>query len=96
MTRRPSELAAAALLYSMRKGGKEQEWDGTCQHYTGYSEDQLEELVKMMDGSSVGAAHDRHCKNIYKKYSHQVFFKVALLPPLNLMPTEYDGPSTSV
>jgi len=84
VTKRPSQLAAAALLFSMRKGGGEkQEWDSTCQHYTGYKETELEELVHMMDQSSIKAPEDRHCKNIYKKYSHQVFFKVALLPPLS-------------
>ena len=67
----------------MRKGGGEkQEWDSTCQHYTGYTEAELEELVLCFDVSAQIAESDQHCKNIFKKYSHAVFFKVAQLPPL--------------
>lgn len=88
VTYRPSLLAAAALFYSMQKSGNST-WDTTCRHYTNYSVDELESLVSMMDKSAVSAASNKHCKTIYKKYSHQVFFKVALLPPLivNTLPS---------
>lgn len=81
ITYRPSQLAAAALLFSMKKTGNH-DWDITCQHYSQFKEGELTELVLKMDRSAVSAAGNRHCKTIYKKYSHKVFFEVALLPQL--------------
>lgn len=81
VTYRPSLLAAAALLFAMRKNGNDN-WDATCQHYSSYKLEDLEPIVSLMDKSTVDAASNRHCKTIYKKYSHRVFFEVALLPPL--------------
>ncbi|XP_063693874.1 G2/mitotic-specific cyclin-B3-like [Bolinopsis microptera] len=81
VTYRPSQLAAAALLFAMRKSGNT-DWDITCQHYSSYTEEDLNELISMMDKSTVAASSNKHCKTIYKKYSHRVFFEVALLPPL--------------
>ncbi|KAL5247144.1 hypothetical protein ACHWQZ_G019115 [Mnemiopsis leidyi] len=81
VTYRPSLLAAAALLFAMRKSGNT-DWDVTCEHYSGYKEEDLNDLIGQMDKSTVGAATNKHCKTIYKKYSHRVFFEVALLPPL--------------
>ena len=65
----------------MRKSGNEN-WDATCQHYSSYKEEELNDLISQMDKSTVAAASNKHCKTIYKKYSHRVFFEVALLPPL--------------
>lgn len=82
VTYRPSLLAAAALHFSLRKTGLN-EWDATCEHYSNFKLSDIEELTEMMDKSTVAAATNRNCKTIYKKYSHKVFFEVALLPSIH-------------
>jgi len=79
---RPSQLAAAALSYAMQIS-KHGPWNKTLEHYTHYKEEELQDLVKMLNASAVSAAKDERCQTIFKKYSHQVFFKVALQTPLD-------------
>lgn len=79
--RRESQLAAAALLQALRMKGMA--WSAALEYCTGYSESELEDLQKhlnqLLTNQQTGSL-----EAIRSKYSHTVFFQVALTPLLPL------------
>ncbi|XP_064084485.1 G2/mitotic-specific cyclin-B3-like isoform X1 [Macrobrachium nipponense] len=78
-----SALAAAALFFTRIIRG-DPTWSPTLQYYSGYSMEDLYHLVHHLHNMILQPPKD-HLKTIRNKYSHKVFFEVALIPiPENL------------
>lgn len=76
---KPSLVAAAAMYLALRMrklGG----WTATLQHYSGYSVEELLPLVERFN--TLLQTPLGQTTTVRSKYSHEVFFKVALTPPL--------------
>ncbi|EEC09606.1 G2/mitotic-specific cyclin A, putative [Ixodes scapularis] len=76
-----SLLAAAALLQALRMKGMA--WSAALEHWTGYDESELEELQKHLN-QLLTTQQTGNLEAIRCKYSHTVFFQVALTPLLPL------------
>ncbi|XP_033637998.1 G2/mitotic-specific cyclin-B3-like [Asterias rubens] len=80
---RDSKVAAAALLLAF-KMTKTAEWDATLVHYSGYTSSELADLTKQLN-SMLTATPNKQLMTIRNKYSHQVFYEVAKLPPVDVL-----------
>jgi len=69
----PSLLAAGALGYSMmvRDNTKilHDLWNPTLAHYTGYSTDEVREIVRKLNAMTIRISQDKPSKAVVKKYS---------------------------
>jgi hypothetical protein len=75
-----SQLAAASMYLALRMkklGG----WTPTLQHYSGYSISSLLPVAERLNDMLKAPLTQQ--KTIRSKYSHEVFFKVAQVPPLD-------------
>lgn len=75
MDTQPHQIVSIANLSST-------EWNSTLVHYTGSFLKDFIEYVPSMNNLLIAAVGCKY-KTIYKKYSHQVFYEVAKIPPLN-------------
>lgn len=78
---RESLLAAAALLQALRMKGKS--WTPTLEFYSTYKESELVSLQQHLN-RLVAQEQPSNLGTIRSKYSHKVFFEVALVPHLPL------------
>lgn len=77
---RPSQMAAASMYLALRMkrlGG----WTPTLQHYSGYTVESILPVVERLN--SMLKAPLTQQLTVRSKYSHEVFFKVALAAPLH-------------
>ncbi|KAM5221432.1 G2/mitotic-specific cyclin-B3 [Ctenodactylus gundi] len=83
---RASKLAAASFLLAlyMKNLGH---WAPTLEYYSGYKTFDLHPLVKRLNMLLTSHSCDR-LKTVYTKYSHQVFFEVSKIPPLEMAKLE--------
>lgn len=79
---RESKVAAAALLQALLMKGLS--WDETLRHYTGYKMEELYDLQRRMN-RFLSQLQKSSLEAIHSKYSHKLFFEVALTP---LLPVE--------
>uniref|UniRef100_G3MSG1 Uncharacterized protein n=2 Tax=Amblyomma TaxID=6942 RepID=G3MSG1_AMBMU len=79
---RESKMAAAALLQALRMKGLS--WNVTLEHYTGYTAKELAQLQRRLN-YFLAQQQKGSLEAIRSKYSHTVFFEVALTP---LLPVE--------
>uniref|UniRef100_A0A1E1XC64 Putative cyclin b n=1 Tax=Amblyomma aureolatum TaxID=187763 RepID=A0A1E1XC64_9ACAR len=79
---RESKMAAAALLQALLMKGLS--WNATLEHYTGYTAKELAQLQRRLN-HFLGQQQKSSLEAIRSKYSHAVFFEVALTP---LLPVE--------
>lgn len=79
---RESKMAAAALLQALLMKGLS--WNATLEHYTGYTAKELAQLQRRLN-HFLGQQQKGSLEAIRSKYSHTVFFEVALTP---LLPVE--------
>lgn len=79
---RESMTAAAALLQALLMKGLS--WNETLRHYTGYKAEELRDLQQRMN-RFLSQQQKGSLEAIRSKYSHKVFFEVALTP---LLPVE--------
>jgi len=77
----PDSLMAAAALSLALKMSKLEEWNLTLEYYSGYKISDLTELMHHLN-YGVTNVRQKNLLTIPTKYSHQVFFSVAKLPPL--------------
>ncbi|CAN7997784.1 unnamed protein product [Ixodes hexagonus] len=77
--KRESLMAAAALLQALRMKGMA--WSTTLEYWTGYKESELEDLQKHLN-RLLTTQQTGTLEAIRSKYSHTVFFEVALTPLL--------------
>lgn len=78
---KPSAIAAASMYLALRMkklGG----WSPTLQHYSGYRLEQLLPLVVRLN-TMLSSTSGQNTATVRSKYSHEVFFKVALTPALH-------------
>ncbi|XP_035206076.1 G2/mitotic-specific cyclin-B3-like [Stegodyphus dumicola] len=76
-----SKMAAASLFLALKMKGEK--WTPTLQYYSGYQENELSDLVISLN-KNISAVPNKQLQTIRKKYSHEIFFKVAKVPTLNL------------
>uniref|UniRef100_A0A8W4FJN6 Cyclin B3 n=1 Tax=Sus scrofa TaxID=9823 RepID=A0A8W4FJN6_PIG len=83
---RASKLAAGSFLLAlyMKNLGH---WAPTLEYYTGYKTSDLHPLVKQLNILLTLRSCNR-LKTVQSKYSHQVFFEVAKIPPLDMLKLE--------
>lgn len=79
---RESKMAAAALLQALLMKGLS--WNATLEHYTGYTAKELAQLQRRLN-HFLAQQQKGSLEAIRSKYSHAVFFEVALTP---LLPVE--------
>ncbi|XP_064456039.1 G2/mitotic-specific cyclin-B3-like isoform X2 [Ornithodoros turicata] len=79
--RRESLLAAAALLQALRM--KNLQWNCTLEYYSGYKESELLDLQHHLN-KLIAEKQSPSLETIRSKYSHKVFYEVALVPHLPL------------
>lgn len=79
---RESRLAAAALLQALLMKGLS--WNTTLEHYSGYGAEELRDIQRRMN-HFLSQQQKGSLEAIRSKYSHKVFFEVALTP---LLPAE--------
>ncbi|GFR33446.1 hypothetical protein TNCT_183091 [Trichonephila clavata] len=75
-----SKIAAAALLLALKM--KDMKWTPTLEYYTEYKESELLELIVHLNKNI--SVTTKHLQTIRVKYSHDIFFNVALVPPLKM------------
>ncbi|PRD24712.1 UNVERIFIED_CONTAM: CycB3 [Trichonephila clavipes] len=76
-----SKIAAAALLLALKM--KDMKWTPTLEYYTEYKESELLELIVHLN-NNISVTPTKHLQTIRVKYSHDIFFNVALIPPLKM------------
>ncbi|KAK9673561.1 hypothetical protein RND81_12G175300 [Saponaria officinalis] len=76
----PSLIAAAAVCAAFHNLGRPRGWTETLKHYTGYSEEELEECAKLLIKYQASAKESK-LKGVHRKFSSAVRGAVALLPP---------------
>ncbi|KAF6389770.1 cyclin B3 [Rhinolophus ferrumequinum] len=83
---RASKLAAGCFLLAlyMKKLGH---WAPTLECYSGYKTSDLHPLVKQLNNMLTSRSSDK-LKTVHSKYSHQVFFEVTKIPPLDVLELE--------
>ena len=77
-----SKIAAAALNLAFRMKGCG-EWDATLVYHTGYTDEQLKELVIRLN-KMICKQPASHLMNVHSKYSHPVFSEVAKIPTITI------------
>jgi cyclin B len=80
---RASKMAAACLSLAMAMKDLN-EWTPTLVHYTGYTQEDLKELVAKLN-VLVSVQPKKNLKTVHSKYSHPVFFEVAKTPVLDVL-----------
>ncbi|KAL1803154.1 hypothetical protein ACET3Z_031801 [Daucus carota] len=80
----PSVIAASAVYAARCTLKKSPFWTETLKHYTGYSEDQLRDCVKLLV-SYHAALSESKLKAVYKKFARPEKGVVALVPPLKVI-----------
>ncbi|XP_023382262.1 G2/mitotic-specific cyclin-B3 isoform X4 [Pteropus vampyrus] len=83
---RASKLAAGSFLLAlyMQKLGH---WAPTLEYYSGYKTSDIHPLVKQLNILLTLRSCDRF-KTVLSKYSHEVFFEVTRIPPLDMLKLE--------
>ncbi|GFS95621.1 hypothetical protein NPIL_126341 [Nephila pilipes] len=76
-----SKMAAASLLLALKMKGMK--WTPTLEYYTEYKENDLQDLIVHLN-KDISVAPTKHLQTIRVKYSHDIFFNVAQIPPLKL------------
>nr|XP_031301072.1 G2/mitotic-specific cyclin-B3 [Camelus dromedarius] len=78
---RASKLAAGSFLLAlyMEKLGH---WAPTLEYYSGYKTSDLHPLVRQLNTLLTSCSCNK-LKTVHSKYSHQVFFEVTKIPPLD-------------
>ncbi|CAI5442382.1 unnamed protein product [Caenorhabditis angaria] len=78
-----SRIACAAFLLAMKMKDKEYEWNPILMKYSGYTADDVLPLVEHLNHTMhIVTGKWKQLANIREKYSHEVFFKSALIPLL--------------
>lgn len=80
---RSSKMAAACLCLAMAMKDLS-EWTPTLVHYTGYTREDLSELVTKLN-ALISVQPKKNLKTVHSKYSHPVFFQVANTPVLDIL-----------
>lgn len=80
---RASQMAAACLSLAMAMKDIN-EWTPTLVHYTGYTRDDLSELVTKLN-VLISVQPKKNLKTVHSKYSHPVFFQVAKTPIIDVL-----------
>ncbi|XP_013401276.1 G2/mitotic-specific cyclin-B3 [Lingula anatina] len=83
-----SEMAAACLLLAL-KMKKTGEWSKTMIYYTGYNIEHLMPIAVALNTMLTSPSH-KNLNTIKSKYSHSVFFEVALTPPVDMVELTVD------
>ncbi|XP_070542096.1 G2/mitotic-specific cyclin-B-like [Ptychodera flava] len=78
----PSEIAAAALLLSLKVLDDDPEWSDTLHYYSTYSEDELLPIVRKMCKLLV-KSETAKLKAVKNKYASSKFMKISTLSNLN-------------
>ncbi|XP_027948774.1 G2/mitotic-specific cyclin-B3 isoform X3 [Eumetopias jubatus] len=83
---RASKLAAGSFLLAlyMKKLGH---WAPALEYYSGYKTSDLHPLVKQLN-TLLTLRPCNKLKTVHSKYSHQVFFEVTKIPPLDMLKLE--------
>lgn len=81
---RPSMIAAACLFLALPMKDLRSEWTPTLVHYTGYTQEDVSELVASLN-VLISVQPKKNLKTIHSKYSHPVFFEVAKTPVLDVL-----------
>ncbi|XP_045642659.1 G2/mitotic-specific cyclin-B3 isoform X1 [Ursus americanus] len=83
---RASKLAAGSFLLAlyMKKLGH---WAPALEYYSGYKTSDLHPLVKQLN-TLLTLRPCNKLKTVHSKYSHQVFFEVTKIPPLDVLKIE--------
>nr|GMD45218.1 G2/mitotic-specific cyclin-2-like [Ipomoea batatas] len=88
MLRFPPSLLAAAAIFTAQSGlSGFQQWDRTCEKYSGYAQDQLLECSKLMISFHHKAATGK-LNAVYKKYSTSKYGHVAKYETVNFLPDD--------
>ena len=80
---RASKMAAACLCLAMAMKDSN-EWTTTLVYYTGYTREDLNELVAKLN-LLISAQPKKNLKTVHSKYSHPVFFEVAKTPVIDVL-----------
>ena len=80
---RASKMAAACLSLAMAMKDLN-EWTPTLVYYTGYTREDLNELVAKLN-VVISVQPKKNLKTVHSKYSHPVFFEVAKTPVLDVL-----------
>ncbi|CAB4014343.1 G2 mitotic-specific cyclin-B3 [Paramuricea clavata] len=80
---RASKMAAACLSLAMEMKNLNK-WTPTLVYYTGYTRQELSELVTKLNVLLSGQPK-KNLKTVHSKYSHSVFFQVAKTPVLDVL-----------
>uniref|UniRef100_H0WM48 Cyclin B3 n=1 Tax=Otolemur garnettii TaxID=30611 RepID=H0WM48_OTOGA len=83
---RASKLAAGSFLLALYMK-KLEHWAPILESYSGYKTSELHPLVMQLNLLLTFCSCDRP-KTVHFKYSHQVFFEVAKIPPLDMLKLE--------
>nr|XP_012612407.1 G2/mitotic-specific cyclin-B3 isoform X1 [Microcebus murinus]XP_012612409.1 G2/mitotic-specific cyclin-B3 isoform X1 [Microcebus murinus] len=83
---RASKLAAGSFLLALYMQ-KLPCWIPTLEYYSGYKASELHPLVRQLNILLTVSSRAR-LNTVYSKYSHQVFFEVAKVPPVDIMKLE--------
>lgn len=75
----PSEIAAAAV-YLSNLMLKRQPWDGTLQHYSTYSPQDISQCVQTLGALHQAISNNNQLQAIKDKYGHTRFQQVSLIP----------------
>ncbi|KAI6049917.1 CCNB3 [Marmota monax] len=78
---RASKLAAGSFLLALYMK-KLEHCIPILEYYSGYKSSQLHPLVRRLNFMLTFSSYNR-VKTVYSKYSHQIFFEVAKIPPLD-------------
>jgi cyclin B len=81
---RASKMAAACLSLAMEMKNFRNKWTPTLVYYTGYTREELFELVTKLNVLLSGQPK-KNLKTVHSKYSHSVFFQVAKTPVLDVL-----------
>ena len=77
---RSSQIASACLCLAINMK-QECTWDETLAYHTGYTENELMELVKSLN-KMLTSAPDSKLQTVRVKYLHPIFYEVAKIEPL--------------
>uniref|UniRef100_A0A8P0T999 Cyclin B3 n=1 Tax=Canis lupus familiaris TaxID=9615 RepID=A0A8P0T999_CANLF len=83
---RASKLAAGSFLLALYMM-KLRYWVPALEYYSGYKTSDLHPLVKQLN-ILLTLRPSNKLKTVYSKYSHQVFFEVTKIPPLDMLKLE--------
>ncbi|XP_076962543.1 G2/mitotic-specific cyclin-B3 [Callospermophilus lateralis] len=83
---RASKLAAGSFLLALYMK-KLEHCVPILEYYSGYKSSELHPLVRRLNFMLTFSSYNR-LKTVYSKYSHQIFFEVAKIPPLDMSKLE--------